>query len=263
MAAMRVTSDVRDVLEPLTQAQPEPETLRADVDDSPDEGAAETDADQAPDPRRVAPPRQISFFRDDGRKLRKDDAKALLSPDAFVKGRSARLSRGFDARDFVKEGELLPENDLLDLFARVRATPLAEAECALLLASFASHCRVRSYEVKRIEDSTRYELNTNLLFIQKTPAGPMPETDAVLVVDEQLTGDRIEYPKGDVVAYDALRAKMLGEAEAACAVVRSTYGTCFLNHVALSNSVYDDRASLRRTVRMQATLPLDLSGSGN
>lgn len=236
------------------------DVMRVTSDDVKDAAPALVAAQPAPDPVRAAPPRQISFFRNNGRQLGQGEAKMLLEQNGFVTGRSARLSRYFDLRDFVKEGELLPQHDLQDLFARVRATPMAQAECAWLLAAFASECRVDSYRVKRIAGSTRYELQSILLFIQKTPAGPMPGTQRVLVREEHIRGARVEYPEGDDAAFDALRVKLLGEVEAACAALRRRFGTCYLKNVTLSSARFRGRPSVSRSVLMQVSLPLEGAG---
>ncbi len=107
-----------------------------------------------------------------------EDVHGYLAQDRLVPGRVATIVQTAPLTDLLGEGDSLPAEPYLQVFADIRAARLADALCPALLASVAQDCAVQSARVvpgsvDPVRGTARFQID--LAFRLKPEAAALPD----------------------------------------------------------------------------------------
>lgn len=154
----------------------------------------------------------------------RDMANAYLTQDRFVPGRMATIVQTAPLTALLAEGEMLPEQPYLEVFADIRAPRLADGLCPVMLALVAEDCAVHSARV--IEGSVdpirgtarfRFELAYRL----QPDAGELPDASEPDLSENVFVARSVtwegEAGSPDLVTVETTLGAVIETGRAACA----------------------------------------------
>ncbi len=119
----------------------------------------------------------------------RDDVRAYLAQDRLVPGRSVTVTHTAPLTALLAEGQTLPAQPYLQVFADIRAPRMAEGLCPVLLASVAQDCAIHSARVvpdsvDPVRGTARFRIE--LAYRLKPEADPLPDLGAHVFLSEIL-----------------------------------------------------------------------------
>lgn len=111
----------------------------------------------------------------------REDVRAYLAQDRLVPGRSVTVIHTAPLTALLAEGQTLPAQPYLQVFADIRAPRMAEGLCPVLLATVAQDCAVHSARVvpdsvDPVRGTARFAIE--LAFRLKPEVDPLPDLGA-------------------------------------------------------------------------------------
>jgi hypothetical protein len=186
---------------------------------APDGSPASQDAPEAP-----AEPSQNWLISPTGGLVPRANVRAFLAQDRLVPDRTVTVTLTAPLSALLTEGEMLPTQPFLQVFADIRAPQVARALCPVLTDSIAAACAVDS--ARALEDSVDPARGTarfrvDLAYRLKPSEGDLPDLGAhILNVDllaPGLAAQTDAAPPAAPASAETALAAALAEATAACA----------------------------------------------
>lgn len=120
----------------------------------------------------------------------REDVRGYLAQDRLVPGRSVTVIHTAPLTALLAEGQTLPAQPYLQVFADIRAPRMAEGLCPALLASIAQDCAVHSARVvpdsvDPVRGTARFAIE--LAYRLKPEADPLPDLGTRVFQSELLT----------------------------------------------------------------------------
>jgi hypothetical protein len=154
----------------------------------------------------------------------RDDVRAYLAQDRLVPGRSVTVTHTAPLTALLAEGQTLPAQPYLQVFADIRAPRMAEGLCEVLLASVAQDCAVHSARVvpdsvDPVRGTARFRIE--LAFRLKPEADPLPDLGArvfqseILAIGDDPTAVTVPEEATEAAEDDAAPAEVANPLDAA------------------------------------------------
>ena len=158
-------------------------------------------------------------------KIKDISGELAFEPDKFVRNRLVGTERFLTIEDILKPGEAAPSEEYETLYMKARAASILIRDCLPVLDQLAVSCRVHEAKVAKKRNG-RFKVGGSLAYLPAyemgTPAAPKGE---IVSSSFDLT---LETPTDDT--FEA-RQVYLERAMTICAILRETFGNCFISRV--------------------------------
>jgi hypothetical protein len=170
---------------------------------------------------------------------------ATLTDERFVV-----LTRYATLVELGADPAALPKGERATLFAMAQAKIWGDAQCAVLIRTFADKCQMGSVSAGLRNDDTAVEMRVSLNFTDPSQIGSTAGlTDPALsALSVDLAEERITVARADA---DTARMELYAKARALCDQQRATAGTCVIEMVdIIEESAEDGTVKLRAGARL-------------
>ena len=160
----------------------------------------------------------------------------LLGRDNFADGRIIRVS-SIMSLDDIQRGDTTAVNPgHASEYALTSAPRLALQECALVLASLASKCVIKSTEIARVGGGNLYVLDMVLGFVEKDDFGTVKTEQPLsfIEINALLNTNGAESTRIDRAGQVDMRKKFYTAAVASCKRQRAVNGNCALQSLSIA-----------------------------
>lgn len=143
----------------------------------------------------------------------------------------------------LREGEALPNDDLIELFLEFRTRPIAEAHCDLLPADLATDCSFEDHSLvhwRGKEDFATLSIQSTMKMVNGNP-DPLPEGETLLLTEGRTTIESEPFLANELTDLSEHIKALLMRHDEVCAIVREAYGNCRITGAAVDVKTVNSR----------------------